>query len=96
MTVNREKIWRAANRALKREEFYQENREWGETDNYDLMYVLAKGKYPNPDQIIVVAGMQCICYQFYPYTRNEPCELWGFNYERDLFNCWNPAMKSLA
>lgn len=85
MTVNREKIWRAANRALKREEFYQENREWGETDNYELMYVLAKGKHPNPDQIIAVAGMQCICYQFYPYTRDEPCELWGFNYERDLF-----------
>lgn len=79
MAVNREKIWRTANRDLKREDFYQENREWGEKENYELMYVLAKGKQPNPDQIIAVAGMQCICYLFYPYTQDKPSELWGFN-----------------
>ena len=33
MAVNREKIWRTANRDLKREDFYQENREWGEKEN---------------------------------------------------------------
>lgn len=86
------KIWRAAERAMKRTGFFQENRDLGITDqcNYQLLYVLGEAKNPDPNKIYAVAGLDDSYYLYYPYWKDpgnpyNPCELWAFNYERDLF-----------
>lgn len=85
MNLSKEKMWRLAERALKRTNGYQQNRELGKEKNYGLMYVLAKGKYPHAKDVIAVAGCEDVAIQFNPITDSGEIDLWGFNFERDLF-----------
>ena len=85
MNISKEKIWRSAQRALKRTKCYQNYREMEE--NYELVYVLTEGKYPHGDNVVVVAVYENVAIQFYPFGNREELELWGFNLERDLFEC---------
>lgn len=85
MKLSNEKMVRAAERALKRTEEYQSKREDGSEENYKLIYVLAKGKQPNSENIIAVAGLEEMCIQLHPFTSDKEIWLWGFNFERDLF-----------
>lgn len=85
MNLSKEKMWRSAERALKRTEGYRWNREFGQEENYELMYVLAKGKYPRARDVIAVAGYEDTAIQFHPIAGDGEIDLWGFNFERDLF-----------
>ena len=85
--MNNTKIWRAAGRAIKRSVFFQQNRDFGlaDADNYQLLYVLGKGKDPDAGQVIAVAGLYDSHFLFHPFTGEKPCELWDFTFEKDLF-----------
>lgn len=85
MNLNKEKMWRSAERALKRTNGYQQNRELGQDENYGLLYVLAKGKYHHAEDVIAVAGYEDVAIQFHPFADGSEIDLWGFNFERDLF-----------
>lgn len=85
MKISKEKIWRSAQRALKRTKSYQNYREMEE--NYELVYVLIEGKYPCGNNVAAVAVYENVAILFYPYGNREELELWGFNLERDLFEC---------
>ena len=85
MKISKEKIWRSAQRALKRTKSYQNYREMEE--NYELVYVLIEGKYPCGNNVAAVAVYENVAIQFYPFGNREELELWGFNLERDLFEC---------
>lgn len=87
MDISKEKMWRSAERALKRTERYQEYRAFGQEENYALIYVLAKGKHPRGDDVVAVAGYENEAIQFYPFGNGKEIDLWGFNFERDLFEC---------
>lgn len=86
MKLSREKIWRLAERTLKRTEHYQRYRELGDEDNYELMYVLAKGKDFHGANVTAVAGYEDQAMLFYPFADRKEIDLWGFNFERDLFD----------
>lgn len=87
MNINKEKMWRSAERALKRTKRYQDYREFGQKENYELVYVLTKGKYPRGNDVIAVAGYDEEAIQFYPFGNRKEFDLWGFNFECDLFEC---------
>ena len=78
-------MWRSAERALKRTERYQDYREFGQEENYELVYVLTKGDYPRGNDVIAVAQYEEEAIQFYPFGNRKEFDLWGFNFERDLF-----------
>ncbi len=86
MKLSREKIWRSAERTLKRTKKYQRFRELGEEENYELMYVLAKGKDFHGTNVTAVAGYEDQAILFYPFADRKEIDLWGFNFERDLFD----------
>lgn len=83
MRINKEKTMRAAERALKRLACYQENRIHANGENYEIMYVLAKGTMPN--EMLVFAGWETNVISFTLDATQPPMERWAFNYERDLF-----------
>ena len=60
MKLSKEKMWRSSERAMKRTKGYQEYREFGQDENYELAYVLAKGRNPWAEDIIAVCrGIRC-------------------------------------
>lgn len=85
MKLSKEKMWRSVERVLKRTKRYQKYREFGEEENYKLAYVLIKGGNPCAGNIISVALYENDAIQFWPFTDREEIDLWGFNFERDLF-----------
>ena len=87
MKLSKEKMWRSSERAMKRTKGYQEYRELGQDENYELAYVLAKGRNPCAEDIIAVAMYEDDAIQFFPFSDREEFDLWGFNFDRDLFEC---------
>ncbi len=87
MKLSKEKMWRSSERAMKRTKGYQEYREFGQDENYELAYVLAKGRNPCAEDIIAVAMYEDDAIQFFPFSDREEFDLWGFNFDRDLFEC---------
>lgn len=86
LQFSKEKIWRNAERALKRTREYREHVELEYDDNYQLDYILVKSGKPVSDGVMAYAGYEENVILFYPYDENaDPTSLWGFNYERDLF-----------
>lgn len=85
MTINKEKMWRSAERALKRTAEYQDNRELGQDKNYSILYVLAKGNRQKPDDVVAFAGYEESVISFHPAIGDEVIQNWDFNIDSDLF-----------
>ena len=83
MKLNKEKMWRMTERAIKRTEPYQENRYFGEEENYKLSYILVNNQSQN--DVIAVAEFIDKAFLFNPLKDNKTIELWDFNIEDDLF-----------
>lgn len=47
--------------------------------------MLAKGRNPCAEDIIAVAMYEDDAIQFFPCADREEIDLWGFNFDRDLF-----------
>ena len=67
--MNKQKIMRDAERALKRTTPYQDSRIWDE--NYKIEYVLAKGNRNTLDDVIASATCDDEILSFNPYD-NDP------------------------
>lgn len=85
MTMSKEKMWRSAERALKRTDEYQEHRELGMEDNYELLYILTKGRKQTPDDVIAYAGYEDTAISLHPLKDDEVTHNWDFNFDGDLF-----------
>lgn len=87
MKLSRKKIMREAERKLKRTNEYQRNRKlFGDEDNYQVLYVLAKGNPSTADKYLVFAGSEDKIIRFPLFGKDDPIWLWGYNFERDLFD----------
>ncbi len=86
MKLSKEKMWRSSERAMKRTKGYQEYREFGQDENYELAYVLAKGRNPCAEDIIAVAMYEDDAILVLSVF-GQKFDLWGFNFDRDLFEC---------
>lgn len=86
MLLSKEKMWRSAERMLKRTKRYQEKREFGDKENYEIMYVLAKGSRNHTDDVIAFAGVgDEMVISFHPFKSDEVIDNWDFNADGDLF-----------
>ena len=85
MKLSDEKIIRASERALKRTEAYQENRLLGDEKNYQIFYLLKKGKNAAPNSVIAFADKEEQVISFHPFREDEPIWNWDFNFDNDLF-----------
>jgi hypothetical protein len=85
MKLSNERMVRSAERALKRTGKYQEHRELGYTENYEVLYILVKGKPQNSDEMIAFAGIEETVISFHPFKNGEVMELWDFNVDSHLF-----------
>lgn len=85
MKLSEEKIMRTAERTLKRTKEYQQNREFGLEENYQIIYVLAKGNKSVPDKVTAFAGYEDEVISFPLFKEDAAIWHWGFNFERDLF-----------
>lgn len=83
--LSKEKIMRTAERTLKRTKEYQRNRESGEKENYQIIYVLAEENKSVSDKVIAFAGYEDKVISFQLFKEDVPIWNWGFNFERDLF-----------
>lgn len=85
MKLSKEKMWWAAEHVLKRTEEYQSIREFGQGDNYEVCYILTKGRYQDANTVRAFAGVEEKMISFYPFKEGEPIDLWDFNFDGDLF-----------
>lgn len=88
MHFSNEKVWKKAERVLKRTKQYQEQREIGNGENYELMLILKKSKSSNPNDILVQAGFEEVVISFSPFKEQNPTisEFWAYNFDDDLFD----------
>lgn len=84
MNGREKRIYRDAYRILKRSELYQENRD-DSLENYNIMYILENKQKPN-DVWAFISYMDENVYMFDLYKENRFVFLWGYNFERDLFD----------
>lgn len=71
---------------LKRTEKYQEQREFGQQDNYEVLYVLAKGNHKQSDEMVAYAGVvDETVISFHPFKNEAVTHSWDFNIDDDLF-----------
>lgn len=85
---NKAKIMRLAERAMKRSIPYLENRAESSypEDNFQLEYVLARGKGNIPDDVIAYAGRMDEIMLFHPLSSKVLCRGdWNFCFDDDLF-----------
>ena len=87
---NKAKIMRQAERALKRTEAYRENRSDSHDpeDNFQLDYVLVKGRKATPDTAIAYAHYLDELISFNPLEINGEVKRigdWAFSFDGDLF-----------
>lgn len=90
MNMSNEKLMRLAERALKRTEAYQWNREQEVPDeeNYKIDYLLVKGSKAAPEDVAAYASVEDEMILFHPLRENDkPFANYGvfFNFDSDLF-----------
>lgn len=83
MKLSKEKMWRSAERALKRTPDYLENRDLRRKDNYEVMYVIARHKYPTEKDVVAVAGFDDVVISFRPLMNED-----------DIFASWRNEFDS--
>mgnify|MGYP001668013204 CR=1 FL=1 len=91
MNMSKEKLMRLAERALKRTEAYQWNRELDvpEEENYKIDYLLVKDGKVSPEDVIAYASCEDDMVRFHPLRENDrPFAHYGdfFTYDTDLFD----------
>lgn len=90
MNMSNEKLMRLAERAMKRAESYQWNRESDVPDeeNYKIQYLLVKGRKNSPENAVAYATYESEMMILYPLQENrQPLELSDdfFGFDSDLF-----------
>lgn len=85
MKLSKEKMWRTAERELKRTEEYQALKEFGQEENYEVCYIMTQGKYPDANDVRAFAGFEGNMISFYPFKEAKTIEVWDFNFDGDLF-----------
>jgi len=90
LNMSKEKLMRLAERALKRTKSYQNNRELDipDKENYQIDYLLIKGKKSTPEDVIAYASHEDEMLRFRPLDENDrPFWDYGirFDTEIDLF-----------
>lgn len=88
--MNKEKLMRLAERALKRTEAYQENRDMGVAadENFQIDYILVRGNTEAPEDVIAYASHEDELLRLRPLDENAKpmtCYELLFNYDSDLF-----------
>ena len=96
MKLSKEKMWRSSERAMKRTKGYQEYRELGQDENYELAYVLAKGRNPCAEDIIAVAMYEDDAIQFFPCADREEIDLWALTLTVTCLSIWKQDMRLQA
>jgi len=87
MNINNAKIMRDAERFLKRTQEYQEVREMGDDENYDIHYILKKDSKGVLTDVFALAAYDDMGITFHPYAKPPIVRdsSLGFNYEDGLF-----------
>lgn len=90
MNINKERLLRIAECALKRTHAYQDNLEFGvsDEDNYKMSYLLIQGSVKAPERVLAYAANDDCALLFHPLE--EPIyevilNDWQFDFDYDLF-----------